>query len=151
MDFIFPYTIAKEDGEFLITFPDIPEALTSTHTSVDINATAYDCLIAALGGYIDDRRDIPEPSPKSSTQEIVVIPQLMAAKLSLYIAMRREGMTNVDLAQRLNVDEKIVRRMLDLDYSTKIQSISNALQNVFSESYQLITSLDISSGDSAKL
>ncbi|EAZ89170.1 hypothetical protein CY0110_31750 [Crocosphaera chwakensis CCY0110] len=61
----------------------------------------------------------------------MVIPQLMAAKLSLYIAMRREGMTNVDLAQRLNVDEKIVRRMLDLDYSTKIQSISNALQNVF--------------------
>lgn len=131
MDFIFPYTIAKEGGEFLITFPDIPKALTSTHTSADINTTAYDCLIAALGGYIDDRRDIPEPSARSSTQEIVVIPQLMAAKLSLYIAMRREGMTNVDLAQRLNVDEKIVRRMLDLDYSTTIQRISNALQNVF--------------------
>lgn len=151
MDFIFPYTITKEDGEFLIAFPDIHEAITSTIHSSEIHESAYDCLVAALGGYIDDRRNIPEPSPKSHIQEVVVIPQLMAAKLSLYIAMRREDMTNVDLAERLNVDEKIVRRMLDLDHATKIQNLTSALQNVFSESYQLRTSLEIFPDNSQKI
>ena len=48
-----------DDGAVLVSFPDIPEALTEGATEQEALAEARDCLIAALGGYIDGRRDIP--------------------------------------------------------------------------------------------
>ena len=41
----------QEDGSILVSFPDIPEALTEGATEEEALAEAEDCLIAALGGY----------------------------------------------------------------------------------------------------
>ena len=53
----------QEDGSILVSFPDIPEALTDGVTEEEARAEAEGCLIAALGGYIQTRRAIPRPSP----------------------------------------------------------------------------------------
>ena len=58
----YPVGLATDDdGAVLVSFPDIPEALTEGATEREALTEARDCLIAALGGYIDGRRDIPEP------------------------------------------------------------------------------------------
>lgn len=131
MDFAYPFNITKQDEEYIVTFPDIPEAITGAETINEARALARDALIAALGAYIEDRRDIPEPSLRSGRQERAYLRPLESAKAALYIAMRKERMSNVGLAAKLHIDEKAVRRMLDLDQNTKIDTIDAALRSVF--------------------
>ena len=52
----------QKDGSILVSFPDIPEALTDGETEEEAMAQAQDCLIAALGGYVVAQRPIPKPS-----------------------------------------------------------------------------------------
>lgn len=131
MDFAYPYEISGTDGDYVATFPDVPEALTGTATQEETRALTRDALVAALGGYMDDRRDILPPSQRDQGQEMAYLDPLEAAKLGLYIAMRHAGLTNVGLAARLRMDEKAVRRMLDLDQRTHIATIHDALRHVF--------------------
>jgi antitoxin HicB len=50
------------------------------------------------------------------------------AKAALYMAMKKAGISNVQLAKRLGVDEKEVRRMLDPHYGSKLPRIAQAIQ-----------------------
>ena len=113
-------------GAVLISFPDVPEALTEGATEREALAEAEDCLIAALGGYIEARRDIPMPSPGRG-HPLVVLPVLAAAKLALYCAMREQGLGNAALAKRLETVEGTVRRLLDLDHRSHIGQVEAAL------------------------
>ncbi len=53
----------QADGTILVSFPDIPEALTEGETEEEALAEAQDCLAAALEGYVEARRPVPHPSP----------------------------------------------------------------------------------------
>ena len=81
--------IQQEDGSYLVSFPDIPEALTDGETREDALSEALDCLIAALGGYISERRDIPKPSFLETAQATIIVPPLISAKLALYQAGKK--------------------------------------------------------------
>ena len=109
-----------------MSFPDIPEALTEGATEGEALAEAQDCLIAALGGYMDDRRDIPRPSPGRG-RPLVALPALAAAKIALYRAMRERGLSNAALARRLGTMEGTVRRLIDLDHRSHIGQVETAL------------------------
>ena len=50
----------------------------------------------------------------------------MAAKASLYLTMREQGISRSQLARRLGMDEKEVRRMLDPKHPTKLPRIEQA-------------------------
>ena len=61
--FTYPADLTPEEGGgFLVSFPDIPEALTSGSDLEEALAMAEDCLEEALAGRIDDGEDIPAPS-----------------------------------------------------------------------------------------
>lgn len=117
----------REEGTLFVSFPDIPEALTESPTEREALAEAEDCLLAALGGYINERRNIPRPSPARGCP-VVILPALVAAKLALYQAMREQGVSNVALAGQLGVLEGTVRRLLDLDHRSHIGQIEAALK-----------------------
>ncbi len=117
----------QNDGSYLVLFPDIPEALTDGETNEEALSEAEDCLIAALGGYINDRRNIPKPSLPQKGQTTIRIPPLAAAKLALYQAMRDAKITRVELGNRLGVSEGSVRRLLDLDHRSHIGQVDAAL------------------------
>ena len=51
----------------------------------------------------------------------------LAPKLALYLAMRERSVTNSELARRLGVDERVVRRMLDPQHATRAAKIQAAL------------------------
>jgi len=116
----------QQDGSILVSYPDIPEALTEGGTEAEALAQAQDCLIAALGGYVGARRGIPRPSPARG-RTVVPLPALPAAKIALYEAMRAEGVSNTALAARLRVTEGAVRRLIDLDHRSHIGQIEVAL------------------------
>lgn len=126
MRFIFPYDAERDDGVWLVSFPDVPEAHTEVDDPAETPAQALDCLIAALGGYIELRRDLPRPSPARG-RPAVALPPLAAAKLALYQAMRAAKVSNVALAKRLRISEGAVRRLLDLDHRSHIEQVEAAL------------------------
>ncbi len=117
----------QEDGSLLVSFPDIPEALTEGVTEAEALTQARDCLVAALGGYVGARRAIPRPSPARG-RTTVALPALVAAKVALYGAMRAEGVGNTALAARLGLSEGAVRRLIDLDHRSHIGQIETALR-----------------------
>ena len=86
-----------------MSFPDVPEALTCGDCRTEALEKAEDALAVALSFYVDGRRDIPVPSDVVAGQELVAIPSVVAAKLALYTAMRRQGVTQVDLGRRLDL------------------------------------------------
>ena len=68
----------QKDGSILVSFPDIPEALTEGATDEEALAEAEDCLIAALGGYIQARRPIPRASAGPDSPIPVIISKTSA-------------------------------------------------------------------------
>ena len=119
----------QEDGSVLVSFADIPEALTEGPTEADALIEAGDCLIAALGGYVEGRRAIPRPSAARG-RRVVALPVLVAAKIALYAAMRAQKVSNTALAGRLGLTEGAVRRLVDLDHRSHIGQIEAALREL---------------------
>jgi antitoxin HicB len=125
----FPVVLDPQpEGGLLVSFPDVPEALTEAATRAEALEEAIDCLIAALGGYMGQGRDLPVPSqPSGRAQHRVILPPLVAAKLELYQAMRDAGLSRVALGHRLGITEGAIRRLLDLDHQSHIGKIDRAL------------------------
>ncbi len=124
--FTYPLVLTPGDGTIMVEFPDIPGALTQGADQAEALANAPDCLVAALGGYVELRRDIPRPSPARG-RPVVTLPPLVATKVALYQTMREAKVTNVALARRLGVTENVVRRLLDLDHRSHIGQVETAL------------------------
>jgi len=112
----------------VISFRDVPEAITQGNGAKDALWQAADCLEEAIAGRIAGGREIPKASRVVRGERLIPVPAPMAAKAALYLAMREAGMTNVQLARRVGCDEKEVRRMLDPRHPTKLPRIKEALE-----------------------
>lgn len=78
----------QPDGTVLVSFPDIPEALTEGDTEEEALAEAQDCLAAALEGYVKCRRPLPRPSPACG-RPLVTPPAPLGLGMALYGALSR--------------------------------------------------------------
>ena len=117
----------EEDGQRTVRFVDLPEAITSGEDRQDALRQAADCLEEAIAGRIADGMDLPQPSRPKRGQVLIPLSGSMAAKASLYLALRDAGITRAQLARRLGLDEKEVRRMLNPRHPTKLPRIEQAL------------------------
>ncbi|MDR1855015.1 MAG: type II toxin-antitoxin system HicB family antitoxin [Azoarcus sp.] len=72
----FPVTLTpdKDTGGFVVTFPDIPEAITQGETETDALAKAREALELALEFYFDDNRAVPVPSAPAPGQYVIELP-----------------------------------------------------------------------------
>ena len=120
----------EEGGGFSVSFPDVPEALTCGNDLNDALAMAEEALIAALAIYLRLDEDPPAPSLLREGQYPVTLPAMVAAKLTIYSAMRLQGMTHAALAARLVMSERAVRQLLDLDHGSHASEIEKALRVV---------------------
>ena len=110
----------------LVHFPDVPGAVTQVDKGEDFDEMVKDCLVAALGGHIERHRAPPLPGAVRS-RPTVALDVLTSAKLALAFAMSEANMSNVALAERLGVNEKTIRRLLDLDHVSRIDRVESAL------------------------
>ena len=133
MQYAYPCNLIpdREEGEgFIVTFPDVPGAITGAQTREESLFLAEDALVAILAVYVQQQREIPTPSPVADGQELVAVPPIAAAKLALYTAMREQGITGDALAVRLNLSDSAIRKLLDPDCYSHISQIMRALRNV---------------------
>ena len=138
MRYAYPCNIVRDDEEeratgreaYVVTFPDVCGAITGGWSWDEALEMAEDCLGVALGAYVKLREDLPTPSPIADGQVLVPVPLIVAAKLTLYTAMRRQGITNVALAARLGVQENAVRRLVNPNHRSHISQVEKALRAV---------------------
>ena len=132
MLYAYPCTLTPddEDGGFVVTFADVPEAITDGDDRAEALAMAEDALAVALGGYVHEKREIPAPGVAADGQPLVSVPPVVAAKLALYTAMRAQGITKVELARRLGISESAVRKLANPDHRSHMSHVERALSAV---------------------
>jgi antitoxin HicB len=123
-------TAESKDGGFVVACRDIPEAITQGETRSDCVEQAAGALQAALEGRILGNLAIPKASKAKRGEYQVAVPVQTALKAALYLEMRRRGMTRVELARRLSIDEKEARRMLDPHHATKAATLEQVLASL---------------------
>jgi len=114
-----------EEGGFVVTFPDVPEAITQGETREEALLAAKDALETALSMYVDERRDLPRPGPVKG-RPVVRPDALPSAKLGIYAAMREQGVSKAALARRLNWHMPQVDRLLDLGHASRFSQVEQA-------------------------
>lgn len=120
-------TYDELDGGWVVTFRDVPEAITQGDEHTKALKEAADCLEEAIAGRIDDQREIPLPSTLLDDEYLVCLPIQTALKASVYLGMKEAKLSQVQLARILDVDEKEVRRILDPHHGTKLPTLERAL------------------------
>jgi antitoxin HicB len=115
-----------ENGTLLVTFPDIPEAITFGTDEADALSMAVEALETAFIAMMSDREDIPEPSPAKGRP--TVSPTLLGElKVAVYRAMRARGWRKADLARSLDVRPRQIDRLLDLRHASTVAQLEAAL------------------------
>jgi antitoxin HicB len=129
----FVYFACFEPGEergIVVTFPDVPEAVTEADDEADAYAEAEEALGLALLTY--PARGLALPKPKTKKRDLVPIavdPEI-AAKLAVIEAVREAGISKSEFARRIGKDEKEARRILDPRHATKLPSLTSALRKL---------------------
>lgn len=70
-----------EVGGYVVTFRDIPEAITQGDTEAEAMAMARDALAVAMDFYFEDKRDIPSPSQLEAGERLVSLSAEAAARI----------------------------------------------------------------------
>ena len=126
----YPARIARDGDGFMVSFADIPEALTGAATREEALALAADALTTAMDFYFEDRRQVPAPSAPKRGQIMIDLPPSIGAKVLLLNEMLRQQVKPAELARRMNVRPQEVNRLTDLHHPTKIDTISLALRAI---------------------
>jgi len=126
----FPVTLTpdKADGGFVVTFPDIPEAITQGETREEALAMAQEALEAALEFYFEDKRAVPTPSKPKRGQPVIELPASLSAKVLLLGEMAKQNIRPAELARRLKTTPQEVNRLTNLRHTTRIDGIDSALR-----------------------
>lgn len=115
------------DGRILVEFVDLPHVATDGKDDREAMEEAMDALGSDLSIRLSRREEIPTPSAAKRRQRLVPVPLWLAPKLALYLAMRDQQVNNCELARRLRVHERVIRRMLDPEHASKAEKIQAAL------------------------
>lgn len=125
----YTYRATVESGEnhgvTVVTFPDVPEAITEGDGDADALLQAEDALATALLSY--SLRRLPIPRPKARSGPKVTVPAEAAAKLAVLEAFAASNISKTELARRLGVRETEARRILDPMHATKLPRLQQAL------------------------
>jgi antitoxin HicB len=123
----YPVTLTRDDNDtIVVTFPDVPEAVTYGDTRDEALARAPDALLTIFDAFMKDRRPIPPPSPVASGHPAIDVPALESTKIALYQAMRTADISKSELARRLHWHPPQVDRLFAIRHGSKLDQLEAA-------------------------
>jgi antitoxin HicB len=128
MQYIYPALLDDRGETIIVSFRDLPEAVTEGRTRGEALAEATDCLGVALLFRMKENSAIPLPSQPKPGEVLVPASPSVAAKVAFARAFSESGVTRVALARRLGLRETEIRRMLDPDHGTKLDRLGDGLR-----------------------
>ena len=124
--FDYPVTLTRDDDTVLVTFTDVPEAITFGTDEDEALLNAVDALETGLSFYVDARKQLPAVSQPVAGQKTVRPSALECAKLGVYQAMNEQGIKKSELARRLGWHVPQVDRLFDLRDASRLDQIEAA-------------------------
>lgn len=124
--FDYPVTLTPDGATVLVTFKDIPEAITFGVNKDEALLHAIDALETGLSFYVDARKQLPVASKPKRGQKAVRPSALESAKLGVYQAMTEQGIRKAELARRLGWHTPQVDRLFDLRHASRLDQIEAA-------------------------
>ena len=123
----YPVTLqAQPEGGFVVSFVDVPEAITQGEAQDEALLYAVDALVTALSFYVDARKPLPVASKAKRGQHTVRPSALEGAKLGVYQAMTEQGIKKAELARRLGWHMPQVDRLFDLRHASRLDQLEAA-------------------------
>ena len=119
--------VPAEEGGFVVSCRDLPQLVTQGEDRAHALSEAVDAMDEVFAAYMQSGLNFPALSKARKSEHWVSPPAGTMAKAALYVAMREAGITKVQLAKRLGIDEKEVRRLLDPHYGSKLPRIAQAI------------------------
>lgn len=116
-----------EEGGFVVTCRDLPQLITQGEDLADALAEAADAMDEVFAAYMQGGLPFPAPTKAKRGEHLVSPPAETVAKAALVVAMHEAGISKVQLARKLGIDEKEVRRLLDPHYGSKLPRIAQAI------------------------
>jgi antitoxin HicB len=123
--FDYPVMLSPDNGAFLVTFPDVPEAITFGTTEAEALTMAVDALESGLSFYVDARKPLPVPSILPDLPSVRPS-ALESIKLAVYQEMMTQGIRKADLARMLGWKAPQVDRLFDLGHASRLDQLEAA-------------------------
>jgi antitoxin HicB len=117
----------RADTGFVVTCRDLDGVVTEGETMEEAAAMAEDAIATVLSS-MRGTAGWPSPSPAEPGEVLVVLPPLLAAKAALWASMKDQGVSRSELARRLGVDEKELRRLLSFGHRSRMDRLEAALR-----------------------
>lgn len=117
---------AKEGG-YVVSFLDIPETLTQGDAREEALEMAQDALLTAFQFYFEDNEKIPEPSEITGDYIEIELPVSVVAKILMLNLFVDSKLTRSELARKMGVKKQEITRLFNLQHSTKIDTINQAI------------------------
>ena len=125
----FPARIERQgEGDFVVAFPEIPEAITGGSSVEEALSNAEDALEEAILEYLAQGRIVPSPRAALHGEHDVVLAPVTASRAALANVMRERNITNVALAARLGKSEGAIRRLTDGSANVKIDTVIDVMK-----------------------
>jgi len=115
-----------EEGGFVVTFRDIPEAITQGDDEAEALDMAADALLTAMDFYFEDRRPVPLPSVAQEGERLIELPLSASAKVLLLNEMLAQNVGPSEVARRIGVSKQEGTRLVDLQHATKVDRLAAA-------------------------
>ena len=127
----FVYRARFEPGEkrgvIVVSFPDVPEAITEGRGQADAMRQARESLGLGLLTYPARALPLPKPRARGGGLVAIAVEPAVAAKLAFLDAFRNARISKSEFGRRIGKDEKEVRRLLDPKHPSKVSTLSDAL------------------------
>jgi antitoxin HicB len=128
----FTYAAEFEPGDkrgvIVVSFPDVPEAITQGDDLADARAQAEEALGLALLTYPERGLPLPKHRAKGKGLTMISVAPDVAAKLAVLEAFAAAGIQKKELGRRMGKDEKEIRRILNPKHATKLPTMIDALR-----------------------
>lgn len=131
---IFKYD--KSDKRYIVSFPDLPEAITEGETLAEAMFNASEVLTLTLEGRVDEGVNIPRPSNRKSAKYIAPAARAQAA---LLLRWAKGDYTTAEIARALNTSWPAISRLEDLHHWPSLRQLERAAATV---GHRLVISLE---------
>ena len=128
MQYVFAANLTVDrDGGVLVTFPDVPDAITHGADQAEARRNAAEALGMALRGYLADGQQLPVPKAKGGKLVDIPVEASDALKIAVIQAFQAAGISKAEFARRLGKAVTEAQRILDPDHPTKLPALEAAL------------------------
>ncbi|UXY10402.1 type II toxin-antitoxin system HicB family antitoxin [Kosakonia sp. ML.JS2a] len=130
--FNYPVSVEQDDvtGQFVVSCRDLPLMNSVGDTLDDALLQSVDAMVVAIAIEVDERRPIPQASAALPGEYVVSLPVLVAMKAALHNAMIETGTRKAELARKLGQKGPQIDRLLDVEHSSKVETVELALHQL---------------------